>query len=166
MKSLPENPCFDTFTNPPPPELFEKSKTDPLGLYGTRILLHILEADINPNLNDYQYERTPAPWEQNNILFDTSLSRFKKKIRRVKQFFAKEYQQLRERYSSYFDAYIDLDGSKCEQKVAAATFYPKDPENSGAVRLRDGSFVFNAELDLGGRFYTPSSKEIFNFDKN
>ena len=156
--------CFDTFTNPPPSELFEKSKTDPL--YGTRTLPNILEADINPNLNDYRYERTPPPWEQNNIMFDTSLSCFKKDQTSI-TVFRKEYQQLRERYSSYFDAYIDLDGSKCEQKVAAATFYPKDPEHFGAVRLRDGSFVFNAQLDLDleGRFYTPSSKEIFNFDK-
>ena len=59
--------------------------------------------------------------------------------------FRKEYQQLRERYSSYFETYTD--GSKCEQKVAAGTFYPKEPENSGAVRLRDGSSVFNTELE-------------------
>ena len=36
-----------------------------------------------------------------------------------------------ERYSSYFAAYTD--GSKCEQNVAEATFYPKDPDKSGAV---------------------------------
>ena len=37
----------------------------------------------------------------------------------------------------------------CEQKGAAATFYPTNPENSGAtaVRLRDDSSVFNAELE-------------------
>ena len=62
-----------------------------------------------------------------------------KKIRRVEQLFRKEYQQLRERYISYFEAYTD--GSNCEQKVAAATFYPKDPENSEAVRLQNDSSV-------------------------
>ena len=59
--------------------------------------------------------------------------------------FRKEYQQMHERYSSYFEAYRD--GSKCEQKVAAATFYPKDPKNSEAVWLREGSSVFNTELE-------------------
>ena len=59
--------------------------------------------------------------------------------------FRMEYQQLRERYNSYFEAYTD--GTKCEQKVAATTFHFKDPDNSGAVRLRDGSSVFNVELD-------------------
>ena len=45
---------------------------------------------------------------------------------------------LRERYNSCFEAYTH--GSKCDQKVAAATYYPKDPDNSGLVPLHDGSF--------------------------
>ena len=77
-------------------------------------------------------------------MFDTSLSCFKED-QTSETVFWKEYQQLRERYNSYFKAYTD--GSKCEQKVAAATFYPKDPNNSVAVRLGDGSSVFNAELE-------------------
>ena len=59
--------------------------------------------------------------------------------------FRKEYQQLREQHNSYFEAYTD--GSKCEQKVAAATFYPKDPDDPRTIRLREGSSVFNAELE-------------------
>ena len=59
--------------------------------------------------------------------------------------FRKEYQQLRERYNSYFEAFTD--GSKCEQKVAAAAFYPEDRDDPGMTRLRDGSSVFNAELE-------------------
>ena len=63
---------------------------------------------------------------------------------KTERVFLKEYQQLRERYNSYFEAYTD--GSKCEQKVAAAAFYPKDPDDPGTIRLRDGSSAFNAEL--------------------
>ena len=59
--------------------------------------------------------------------------------------FRKEYQQLRERYNSYFEAYTD--GSKCEQKVAAAAFYHEDPDDPRTTRLRGGSSVFNAELE-------------------
>ena len=36
---------------------------------------------------------------------------------------------------------------KAFKTVTAATCYPKDPENSGAILLRDGSSVFNAELE-------------------
>ena len=103
IEYLPEDPCFDPISNSPPSELFKKSKSDPP--FGTRNLSHILEADVDPTLIDSKYEKV----------------------------FRKEYQQLCERYDSYFEAYID--GSKCEQKVAAATFYPKDPDNSGDVRL-------------------------------
>ena len=58
--------------------------------------------------------------------------------------FRKEYQQLREQNNSHFEAYTD--GSKCEQKVAAAAFYPEDPDDPGTTRLQQGSSVFNAEL--------------------
>ena len=59
--------------------------------------------------------------------------------------FRKEYQQQRERYNSCFEAYTD--GSNCEQKVAAAAVYPEDPDDPRTTRLRDGSSVFNAELE-------------------
>ena len=74
--------------------------------------------------------------------------------------FRKDYHQLRERISSCFKAYTD--GSQREQKVAVATIFPEEPEHSLAVRLRDGSSVFNTEPE----YYTPRSKEIFNFGKN
>ena len=57
----------------------------------------------------------------------------------------KEFQQLRERYNSYFEAYTD--GSKSEHKVAAAAFFTKDPDDPKTSRLGDGSSVFNAELE-------------------
>ena len=79
IKSLSENPWYDLINNPPPSEFFEKSKTVPP--FGTHILPYIVETDFDPTSIDSQCE-------QNNIMFDTSLSRFKK-IRRVKQFFGK-----------------------------------------------------------------------------
>ena len=109
LKSLSENPCYDLVISPPPSDLFQRSKT--VHPYGTRILPHIVEADIDPTSIDSQYERTPPPWEQNNIMFDTSLSCFKKD-QMSETVFRKEYQQLRERYNSYFEAYTD--DSKCE----------------------------------------------------
>ena len=109
LKSLPENPCFDPITDPAPSELFEKPKTDPP--FGTRILPHSLEADIDPSLIDIQYERTPPPWEHNNFMFDTSLSCLEKD-QTSETVFRKEYHQMRERYSSFFESCPN--GSKCE----------------------------------------------------
>ena len=77
-------------------------------------------------------------------MFDTSLSRFRKE-QTSETVIRKEFQQLRERYNSYFEAYTD--GSKSEHKVAAAAFFAKDPDNPKITRLRDGSSVFNAELE-------------------
>ena len=103
-----------------------------------------MEADIDLASIESQYERTPPPWEQHNIVSLIHRYHVSRKIRRVKQSFRKKYQQLRERYNSHFEAYTD--GSKCEQKVAAAAFYPEDPHDPGTTRLRDGSSVYNAEL--------------------
>ena len=139
LKSIPENPCHDLVSNPPLSDLIQRSKSVPP--FGTHILPHFAESDIDLTSIDSQYERTPPPWEHHNIIFDTSLSCFKKD-QTSETVFRKEYQQLRERYNSYFEAYTD--GSKCEQKVAAAAFYPEDPHDPGTMRLRDGSSVFNA----------------------
>ena len=65
IKYLPENPCFDHINNPQPPLLFDNPKTDPP--FGTLILPHIVEADIDPTSIDSRYERTPPFWEQNKV---------------------------------------------------------------------------------------------------
>ena len=142
LKSLPDNPCHNVINNPPPSELFERTKTIPP--FGTRILPHIEEANIEPNSNDSQYEQTPPPWEHSNIMFDTSLLCLKKE-QTSETVLRKEFQRLRERYNSYFEAYTD--SSKIEHKVAAAAFFTKDRDNPKITPLRDGSSVFNAELE-------------------
>ena len=83
LKSLPDNPCHNVINNPPPSELFEKTKTIPP--FGTRTLPHIEEANIEPDLIDSQYERTPPP---GNTVILCSIPRYhaSRKSRRVKQF--------------------------------------------------------------------------------
>ncbi|GFR61062.1 RNA-directed DNA polymerase from mobile element jockey [Elysia marginata] len=58
--------------------------------------------------------------------------------------FRQEFAQLREKYTAYKEAFTD--GSKSE-KVAAASFYPKDPDKPDKTRLNDDSTIFNAELE-------------------
>ncbi|GFO00338.1 RNAse h family protein [Plakobranchus ocellatus] len=42
---------------------------------------------------------------------------------------------------------VFTDGSKLEEKVAAAAYFPERPDYSKATRLRDGASVFRAELE-------------------
>ena len=44
LKSLPDNPCHNVINNPPPSELFERTKM--ISPFGTRILPHIEEAPV------------------------------------------------------------------------------------------------------------------------
>ena len=74
-------------SNPGPPH--QKSRALP-----TELPRPPVEADIDPTSIDGQYEGTHPPREQHNIIFDTSLSCFKKD-QTSETVFPKEYQQLR-----------------------------------------------------------------------
>ena len=50
LKSLPGKPCHNVINNPPPSELFERTKTIPS--FATRTLPHIKEANIEPTSID------------------------------------------------------------------------------------------------------------------
>ena len=129
LKCLPDNPCLHVINNPPPSELFERTKTIPP--FGTRTLPHIEEANIEPNqLIASTNEHLPP----GNTAILCSLSCFKKE-QTSETILRSEFQQQRERYNSYFEAYTD--GSKSEHKVAAAAFFPKEPDNPKTTRLRD-----------------------------
>ncbi|GFR64126.1 Pol-like protein [Elysia marginata] len=141
IKSLPNNPCYNTISNDPSSELFDRSNTVPP--FGTRTLPDILNADIDPRRIDDRYEKIPAPWEEHNITFDLSLTSFKKEDT-SEMVFRQEFAQLREKYAAYKEAFTD--GSKSE-KVAAASFYPKDPDKQEQTRFNYDSTVFNAELE-------------------
>ncbi|GFS08185.1 RNA-directed DNA polymerase from transposon X-element [Elysia marginata] len=140
IKSLPNNPCYNTISNAPPSEPFERSNTVPP--FGTRTLPDILNADIDPRIDD-RYEKIPAPWEEHNITFDLSLTAFKKEDT-SETVFRQEFAHLREKYAAYKEAFTDESKS---EKVAAASFYPKDPDEPDQTRLNDDSTVFNAELE-------------------
>ncbi|GFR94328.1 RNA-directed DNA polymerase from mobile element jockey [Elysia marginata] len=135
------HPCYNTISNAPSSELFDRSNTTPP--FGTRTLPEILNADIDPRKIDDRYEKIPAPWEEHNITLDLSLTSFKKEDT-SETVFRQEFAQLREKYTAYKEAFTD--GSKSE-KVAAASFYPKDPDEPDQTRLNDDSTVFNAELE-------------------
>ncbi|GFN97167.1 RNA-directed DNA polymerase from mobile element jockey [Plakobranchus ocellatus] len=65
---------------------------------------------------------------------------------------------VKEKFSNHYVVFTD--GSKLEEKVAAAAFSPEHPVRSKATRLRDGASVFSAELEgsRGMRMWTNSQK--------
>ncbi|GFS16238.1 RNA-directed DNA polymerase from mobile element jockey [Elysia marginata] len=111
--------------------------------FGTRTLPDILNADIDPRRIDDRCEKIPAPWEEHNITFDLSLTSLKKEDT-SEMVFRQKFAQLREKHTTYNEAFTD--GSQRE-KVAAASFYPKDPDKPEQTRLNDDFTVFNAELE-------------------
>ena len=141
-KSLPDNPCHNVINNPPPSELFERTKMIPP--FGTRTLPHI-EGILNQIIQLIASTNEHLPLGNTAILYSIPRYHAFKKEQTSETVLRKEYQQLQERFNSYFEAYTD--GSKSEHKVAAAAFFTKDPDNPKITRLRDGSSVFNAELE-------------------
>ncbi|GFR80833.1 hypothetical protein ElyMa_005908200 [Elysia marginata] len=122
IKYLPNNPCYNSISNAALPELFAKSNTVPP--FGTRTLLDILNAELDPKRRDDRCERIPAPWEEHNITFDRSLTSLKKEDT-SEMVVRQEYAQPREKYAAYNEAFTY--GSK-KEKVAATSSYPKDPD--------------------------------------
>ncbi|GFR62514.1 RNase H family protein [Elysia marginata] len=136
IKSVSNNPCYNTISYAPSRELFARSNAVPP--FGTRTLPDILNADIDPKGIDDQCEKIPAPREEHNISFYLSLISFKKEDT-SEMVFRQEFAQLREKYAAYNEAFTD--GSK------SAFFYPKDPDKPEQTRFNDDSNVFNAELE-------------------
>ncbi|GFS25576.1 hypothetical protein ElyMa_007030400, partial [Elysia marginata] len=75
-------------------------------------------------LHGLRMTKASRPHTPSFITFDLSLTAFKKEDT-SETVFRQEFAQLREKYAAYKEAFTD--GSKSE-KVAAASFYPKDPD--------------------------------------
>ncbi|GFO14328.1 3-oxo-5-alpha-steroid 4-dehydrogenase 1 [Plakobranchus ocellatus] len=78
------------------------------------------------------------------INVDISLTEQKKK-NTSEVAYKKEFFRIKENFSNHYAVYTD--GSKLEEKVAAAAYFPEHPDCSKATRLRDRASVFSAELE-------------------
>ncbi|GFN80517.1 RNA-directed DNA polymerase from mobile element jockey [Plakobranchus ocellatus] len=123
---------------------------------------YIKNAKINQNTIDNLHVQCPPPWEQHKINVDISLIEQKKEntseIVRRKEFF-----RIKEKFSNHCAVFTD--GSKLEEKVAAAAYFPKHPDRSKATRLRDGASVFSTELE-GIALALTEIKKISKYHKN
>ncbi|GFO15021.1 RNA-directed DNA polymerase from mobile element jockey [Plakobranchus ocellatus] len=59
--------------------------------------------------------------------------------------YQREFFRIEEKISNHYAVFTD--GSKLEERVAAAAYFPEHPDRSKATRLRDGASVFSAELE-------------------
>ncbi|GFN82574.1 RNA-directed DNA polymerase from mobile element jockey [Plakobranchus ocellatus] len=70
---------------------------------------------------------------------------------------------INEKFSNHYAVFTD--GSKLEEKIAAAAYFPEHPDRSKATRLRDGTSVFSAELE-GIALALTEIKTITKYHKN
>ncbi|GFO44989.1 Pol-like protein [Plakobranchus ocellatus] len=107
-------------------------------------LEHIENANINLNTFDNLHVQCPPPWEEHNINVDISLTK-QNKENTSEVAYQKEFFRIKENVSNHYAVFTH--GSKLEEKVAAAAYFPEHPGRSKATRLRDGASVFSAELE-------------------
>ncbi|GFO22590.1 Pol-like protein [Plakobranchus ocellatus] len=105
---------------------------------------HFKNANISLNIIDNLHVQCPPPWEEHNITVDISLTK-QNKENTSEVAYQKEFFRIKEKFSNHYAVFTD--GSKLEEKVAAAAYFPENPDRSKATRLRDGASVFSAELE-------------------
>ncbi|GFO07089.1 Gag-Pol polyprotein [Plakobranchus ocellatus] len=101
-------------------------------------------ANISLNIIDNLHVQCPPSWEEHNITVDISLTK-QNKENTSELAYQKEFFRIKEKFSNHYALFTD--GSKLEEKVAVAAYFPEHPDRSKATRLRDGASVFSAELD-------------------
>ncbi|GFO17869.1 ras-specific guanine nucleotide-releasing factor 2-like [Plakobranchus ocellatus] len=105
---------------------------------------HMKNAKVNLNTIDNLHVQCPPPWEEHQVHVDISLTKQKKEDT-SKVAYQKEYFRIKEKFSNHYAVFTD--GSKLEEKVAAAAYFPERSDCSTmATGLRDGASVFSAEL--------------------
>ncbi|GFO19369.1 gypsy retrotransposon integrase-like protein 1 [Plakobranchus ocellatus] len=160
LKSLPRNPCHDIVFEASLSDFVADSKSEPNLVAST--FEHIKNAKININTIDNLNVQCPPPWEEHNINVDVFLTK-QNKENTSEVAYQKKFFRIKEHFSNHYAVFTD--GSKLEEKVAAAAFFPELPDRSKATRLRDGASVFSAEPE-GIALALTEIKKLTAFHKN
>ncbi|GFN80796.1 RNA-directed DNA polymerase from mobile element jockey [Plakobranchus ocellatus] len=123
---------------------------------------HFKNANISLNIIDNLHVQCPPPWEEHNITVDISLTK-QNKENTSEVAYQKEFFRIKGKFSNHYAVFTD--GSKLEEKVAAAAYFPEHPDRSKATRLRDGASVFSAELE-GIALTLTEIKKLTKYHKN
>ncbi|GFO02489.1 Pol-like protein [Plakobranchus ocellatus] len=160
LKSLPRNPCHEVVFEAPLSDFSAVTKSEPNLVANT--FEHFKNANISLNIIDNLHVQCPPPWEEHNITVDISLTK-QNKENTSEVAYQKEFFRIKEKFSNHYAVFTD--GSKLEEKVAAAAYFPKHPDRSKATRLRDGASVFSAELE-GIALALTEIKKLTKYHKN
>ncbi|GFO00797.1 RNA-directed DNA polymerase from mobile element jockey [Plakobranchus ocellatus] len=93
----------------------------------------------------------------------TLLKLYRTLVRSNEAAYQKEFFRIKEKFSNHYAVFTD--GSKLEEKVAAAAYFSENPDRSKATRLRDGASVFSAELE-GIALALTEIKKLTKYHKN
>ena len=142
LKSLPENPAYSCVFEPENTKCFEaaESKVPPLGIC---IIPHLEKSKLNLNLVDDASPLDIIPWKLSVPVDRFDLTSFKKDTTNL-EIYKQLYLQL---ISEYLLSKKKItDGSKTEDRVAAAAVSTKRINKPFTCRLPDDSSVYTAEL--------------------
>ncbi|GFO32878.1 RNA-directed DNA polymerase from mobile element jockey [Plakobranchus ocellatus] len=142
LKSLPRNPCHDVVFEAPLSDFSADTKSEPNLVANT--FEHIKNANISLNIIDSLNVQSFPPWEEHNINVAISLTK-QNKENTSEVAYQKDSFRIKDKFSNHYAVFTD--GSKLEEKVAAAAYFPEHPDRSKATRLRDGASAFSAELE-------------------
>ncbi|GFO14988.1 RNA-directed DNA polymerase from mobile element jockey [Plakobranchus ocellatus] len=156
LKSLPRNPCHDVVFETP----LSVTKSEPNLVANT--FEHFKNANISLIIIDNLHVQCPPPWEEHNITVDISLTK-QNKENTSEVAYQKEFFRIKEKFSNRYTVFTD--GSKLEEKIVAAAYFPEHPDRLKATRLRDGASVFSGELE-GIALALTEIKKLTNYHKN
>ena len=132
LKTCPDNPAYSCVFEPPNSKCFEKSSLTPP--FGLRILPLFEDSKIDlDTVDDNTVSGTP-PWSQFKPQICPSLTKYKKDTTNP-EVYKKAFWEITSRHQNYVQ--ILTDGSKVNEKVAAAAVLSVAPNSPLSCRLRD-----------------------------
>ncbi|GFN87437.1 ribonuclease hi [Plakobranchus ocellatus] len=141
LKPLPRKPCHDVVFEAPLSDFSAVTKSEPNLVAST--FEHIKNAKMNLNTIDNLHVQCPPPWEEHKVNIISLTKHKKENISEVAC--QKEFFRIKEKFSNHYAVFTD--DSKLEENIAAAAYFPENPDLLKATHLRDGASVFSAELE-------------------
>jgi ribonuclease HI len=144
VKATPESPVYNCVLDP---AFINKYENAPSAIrpFGLRMVEHFEKAGIDVDtVSDLPLATESPPWLLVPPDTDLSLTSFKKSVT-PESFYKQEFLRISsDKYKEH--AYIFTDGSKSEEKVAAAAVTGKHFKSCFSERLPDNSSIYSAEL--------------------